>query len=183
MTFCLTHLSLASFLWDIGKQHSPRWDAAERGIPSGAVLFAQRNFIEFIKIAPSAPKNESGLTQLIMMGKSIRQLWVNMVFHIFFPQSVFWTWCTPKPAPTLTISAFTTNSTVALATAVAHTTINTVARSYIKMSRLVGKPTMCIGENKDADQLRGNREADQHLCFRHMDSTIPFLLISKVSSF
>ena len=25
------------------------------------------------------------------------------------------------------------------------------------MSRLVGKPTICIGENKDADQLRGNR--------------------------
>ena len=34
------------------------------------------------------------------------------------------------------------------------------------------KPTICIGENKDADQLRGNREADQRLCFRHMDSTI-----------
>ena len=27
-------------------------------------------------------------------------------------------------------------------------------------------------ENKDADQLRGNREADQRLCFRYMDSTI-----------
>ena len=30
----LTHLILASFLWDIGKQHSPRCDAAERGVPS-----------------------------------------------------------------------------------------------------------------------------------------------------
>ena len=30
------------------------------------------------------------------------------------------------------------------------------------MSRLMGKP-ICIGENKDADQLRGNREADQRL--------------------
>ena len=29
------------------------------------------------------------------------------------------------------------------------------------------KPTFCICENKDADQLRGNREADQRLCFRH----------------
>ena len=28
----------------------------------------------------------------------------------------------------------------------------------------MGKPTICIGENKDADQLRGNREADQRLC-------------------
>ena len=51
------------------------------------------------------------------------------------------------------------------------------------MSRLVGKPTICIGENKDADQLRGNREADQRLCFRYSDSTIPLLLKSKISSF
>ena len=36
----------------------------------------------------------------------------------------------------------------------------------------MGKPTSCIGENKDADQLRGNREADQRLCFRYTDSTI-----------
>ena len=43
------------------------------------------------------------------------------------------------------------------------------------LSRLMGKPTICIGENKDADQLRGNREADQHLCFRYSDSTIPLL--------
>ena len=39
-TVSLTHLSLASLLWDIGKQHSPRCDAAERGVPSGAILFA-----------------------------------------------------------------------------------------------------------------------------------------------
>ena len=32
------------------------------------------------------------------------------------------------------------------------------------------KPTFCICENKDADQLRGNREADQHLCFRYIDT-------------
>ena len=35
----------------------------------------------------------------------------------------------------------------------------------LHMSRLMGKPTICISENKDADQLRGNREADQRLCF------------------
>ena len=39
----------------------------------------------------------------------------------------------------------------------------------------MGKPTICICENKDADQLRGNREADQRLCFRYSDSTIPLL--------
>ena len=42
----LTHLSLASLLWDIGKSNSPRCDAAERGVPSWAILFAKRNFIE-----------------------------------------------------------------------------------------------------------------------------------------
>ena len=45
------------------------------------------------------------------------------------------------------------------------------------------KPTICIGENKDADQLRGNREADQRLCFRYTDSTFPPLLIPKFSRF
>ena len=45
----------------------------------------------------------------------------------------------------------------------------------------MGKPTICIGENKDADQLRGNREADQRLCFRYSDSTIPLLLKSENS--
>ena len=42
------------------------------------------------------------------------------------------------------------------------------------------KPTFCICENKDADQLRRNPEADQHLCFRHTDSAIPLLPKSKV---
>ena len=46
-----------------------------------------------------------------------------------------------------------------------------------------GELTICICENKGADQLRGNREADQRLCFRYLDSTIPPLLNSKISSF
>ena len=41
-----THLSLASLLLYSGKQHSLRRDAAERGVPSGAILFAYRIFIE-----------------------------------------------------------------------------------------------------------------------------------------
>ena len=44
------------------------------------------------------------------------------------------------------------------------------------------KQTFCICENKDADQLRGNREADQRLCFRYIDSTIPVLSKSEISS-
>ena len=42
----LTHIRLASLLWHKGKQNSPRCDAAKRGVPSGAILFAWRNFIE-----------------------------------------------------------------------------------------------------------------------------------------
>ena len=36
-------------------------------------------------------------------------------------------------------------------------------------SRVMRKPDFCICENKEADQLRGNREADQRLCFRYTD--------------
>ena len=38
------------------------------------------------------------------------------------------------------------------------------------------KPAFCICENKDADQLRGNREADQRPCFPYKDSTIPLAI-------
>ena len=53
-SFSLTHISLASFLWDIDKQNSPRCDAAKRGaakrgIPSGAILFAYVIFLEKMK--------------------------------------------------------------------------------------------------------------------------------------
>ena len=61
--------------------------------------------------------------------------------------------------------------------------VTTVSIQFYEMSRLMGKPTICIGENKDADQLRGNREADQRLCFRYSDSTVPLLLKSEISSF
>ena len=50
------------------------------------------------------------------------------------------------------------------------------------LSRLVRKPTFCICKNKDADQLRSNREADQRLCFRYLSSTIPLLPKCKISS-
>ena len=44
------------------------------------------------------------------------------------------------------------------------------------------KPAFCICENKDADQLRGNRKADQHLFFRYTDNTVPLLPKSEISS-
>ena len=51
------------------------------------------------------------------------------------------------------------------------------------MSHLVGKPTVCLGENKGADQLFSDCEADQRFCFRYTDSTFPILSKSKISSF
>ena len=44
------------------------------------------------------------------------------------------------------------------------------------------KQDFCICKNEDADQLRGKRKADQHLCFCYMDSAIPLLPKSEISS-
>ena len=52
-----------------------------------------------------------------------------------------------------------------------------------QMSRIVRKPDFCLCENKGADQLRSNCEADQRLCFRYSDSTISLLPKSEISSF
>ena len=50
------------------------------------------------------------------------------------------------------------------------------------MSIVVRKPAFCICENKDADQLCSSWAADQRLCFRYIDSTIPPLSYSEISS-
>ena len=60
-------------------------------------------------------------------------------------------------------------------------TVNNKLFLLLYMSRVMRKPTFCICENKDADQLRGNREADQCLCFRYTDSTIPLPPKSEIS--
>ena len=51
-----------------------------------------------------------------------------------------------------------------------------------KLSLVMRKPAFCICENKDADQLRGNLEADERLCFRYTYSTILLLPKSEISS-
>ena len=56
---------------------------------------------------------------------------------------------------------------------------NTVSNTK---SLVMRKSAFCICENKDADQLRGNREADQRLCSRYIDSTTPLLLTYEISS-
>ena len=50
------------------------------------------------------------------------------------------------------------------------------------MSRVRTNPAFCICENKDADQRRGNREADQRLCVCFTDNTIPLLPKSDISN-
>ena len=53
---------------------------------------------------------------------------------------------------------------------------------HVNVSRVMRNTTFCICKNKDADQLRRDGEADQRLCFRYIDSTIPLLSKSKISS-
>ena len=55
-------------------------------------------------------------------------------------------------------------------------------RCVFDMSLVVRKPAFCLCENKDADQLRSNCAADQRFCFHHIDSTIPLLSKSEISS-
>ena len=60
---------------------------------------------------------------------------------------------------------------------------NSVSDEHREMSPVMRKQDFFMCENKDADQLHGNRVADQRLCFRYTDSTIPLLPIHKISSF
>ena len=54
--------------------------------------------------------------------------------------------------------------------------------SVYYLSRVMSKPAFCICKNKGADQLRDNRAADQHLCFRFIYSAILLLPKSNISS-
>ena len=65
-------------------------------------------------------------------------------------------------------------------------TVSLLASPYVcadYRSHVMRKRAFCLCENKDADQLLGNREADQRLCFRNIDSTIPLLPKYEISSF
>ena len=53
-------------------------------------------------------------------------------------------------------------------------------RENAQMSRVMRIPDFRLCENKGADQLCSNCTADQRLCFRYMDSSIPLLLIAKI---
>ena len=51
--------------------------------------------------------------------------------------------------------------------------------SMVYMSLVMRKPAFCICENKDADQLRGDREADQRLCIRFLKVQYLYFLNTK----
>ena len=53
---------------------------------------------------------------------------------------------------------------------------------HLYKSLVMIKSVFCICDNKDADQLRGNREGDQRHCFHYTDSSIPLLPKSEISS-
>ena len=50
------------------------------------------------------------------------------------------------------------------------------------MSRVTRKTDICLCENKGADQLRSNCEADQRFCFHYGDSTFPLLIYPKLQA-
>ena len=50
------------------------------------------------------------------------------------------------------------------------------------LSSVMRKHAFYICENKGTDQLHSNRAADQCLCIRYIDSTIPLLPKSELSS-
>ena len=53
---------------------------------------------------------------------------------------------------------------------------------YIDINHIMRKLAFCMCENKGADQLHGYREADQHLCFHYIGSTIPLLFKPQFSN-
>ena len=75
----LTHLSLTSFLWDIGKQQIAQNAASHLGLLCLYREISSKNEIkkDKIKSLQTSPKNESGFTQLIIQ----YGLMYTLVFH------------------------------------------------------------------------------------------------------
>ena len=70
----LTHISMVSYVWDIGKLSILRCE--QRGVPSTAILSAERNSIH---ISHLVSQNESRLTQsrlITMLPSLIARRWV-----------------------------------------------------------------------------------------------------------
>ena len=72
------------FFSDIGKQYIPKCDAQNYALGLFCLLRGgfQKNEIKFENHS-AGPKYESGLTQMILMGKSIHHKWVKMYLISF----------------------------------------------------------------------------------------------------
>ena len=80
------------------------------------------------------------------------------------------------------IKKMRTKNKVALAVELSICLITLIYILRLYISLVMRKPVFGICENKDADQLCGNRTADRRLCFRYTDGTIPLLSKSDTSS-
>ena len=76
LALTLTHISLASYLWDIGKQCKTRSDAADLHCLLTEVSF--KIWIK-LKIPPNNPLNGIGLVHLIIVGNFIQLKWVKSI--------------------------------------------------------------------------------------------------------
>ena len=84
--------------------------------------------------------------------------------------------CMQAPIPTLCISAKKTHIKGSRTQPIMSTLMPRSGIPVIcSQATLSCDSSYCICENKDTDQLYGNLEADQRLCFRYTDSAIPLL--------
>ena len=82
----LTHISLASFLWDIDKKCRQRSDTTSSSVWSESSL---KIWLE--KTPPITPKLEMGLFYWYRLGKSIRYKWVQH-FRAHIPDATYQDW-------------------------------------------------------------------------------------------
>ena len=83
-----------TYLWDIGKQKSPRCEAAQCGVPFGPSYSVCLDEFHRKKITAIAPKMTSGLGEAILMsthnlcfGSKIRKLGMPLQTQVFLYKS------------------------------------------------------------------------------------------------
>ena len=106
---------------------------------------------------------------------------VCLVGPLFYVCKIFLTWFT-FPATAFKACFSTTSFLSCMDSSANLCKTSFFTGNQTNMSHVMRIPAFCICKNKDADQLRGYCEADQHLCFRYIDSTIPLLPKSEISS-
>ena len=57
---------------------------------------------------------------------------------------------------------------------------SSVLQAVLYINHIMTIPAFCMRENKDADQQRGNRVADQRICFRYTGNIFPLIPTSDI---